>query len=181
MEGAFFDNRERKLWRIDTLMNKSYLLILSVSKPNLTELLKQFGYEDAIGQTKEYNRLLNQIEEKSVWHFRLVANPVHSIKTGNGRGKVVAHVSEHYQLEWLNNQAIKKGFCIVSDTACVKESNWKIFNKRNSNKRVRILAVTFEGILRVEDVEVFKNTLLNGIGRGKAYGMGLLTIVRTEV
>lgn len=181
VEGAFSDHRERKLWRIDTLRKKTYLLILSVSKPDLSGIIEQFGFYDVCGESKEYDSLLERIEEESVWHFRLVANPVHSISMENGRGKVVAHVSEKYQLEWLDSQAEKKGFYLVPDTVSIRESNWKIFNKRSSDQKVRILSVAFEGILQVKNADVFRNTLMNGIGRGKAYGMGLLTVARTGV
>ena len=37
--------------------------------------------------------------------------------------------------------------------------------------------VTYEGILEINDAELFKTALINGIGRGKAYGMGMLTIM----
>jgi len=39
------------------------------------------------------------------------------------------------------------------------------------------MAVTYEGILTVTDKERFRKTLIEGIGREKAYGMGLLTVV----
>ena len=35
----------------------------------------------------------------------------------------------------------------------------------------------FDGALRITDVELFRKSLLSGMGRGKAYGMGLLTLV----
>ena len=176
VEGAFFDNSERKLWRIDTFKKKTYLLILSMSKPDLSNIIEQFGFHGKCEESKEYDRLLERIEEGSVWHFRLVANPVHSIRIENGRGKVVAHIAEKHQLDWLDNQAEKKGFCLLMDTVSIRESDWKIFKKRNSDKKVRILAVTFEGMLRVRNADIFRDALVNGIGRGKAYGMGLLTI-----
>ena len=34
----------------------------------------------------------------------------------------------------------------------------------------------FDGVLRITDVELFRKSLLSGMGRGKAYGMGLLTL-----
>lgn len=46
------------------------------------------------------------------------------------------------------------------------------------NRVVTLLSVTFEGLLEVTDEELFKNMLINGIGRGKAYGMGLMTVMR---
>ena len=179
VEESFSGSRERNLWRIDTLRGRTYLLLLSVSKPDLSGITEQFGNQDAAAETKEYTGLLERITEGSIWHFRLVANPVHSIKTEKGRGKVAAHITEKYQLEWLDSQAEKKGFRLIPNTACVRESNWKIFKKRNSNQKVQLLEVTFEGILQVQNVDVFQDALLHGIGRGKAYGMGLLTIAGT--
>ena len=41
-----------------------------------------------------------------------------------------------------------------------------------------MLAVTYEGMLTVTDAELFRQALTQGIGREKAYGMGLLTIMR---
>lgn len=45
------------------------------------------------------------------------------------------------------------------------------------HNRVSFLAVTYEGILQVTDAELFRKALTDGIGREKAYGMGMLTVV----
>ena len=37
---------------------------------------------------------------------------------------------------------------------------------------------SFEGLLRVTDAALFREALTRGIGRGKAYGLGLLTLMR---
>lgn len=181
VESSFNKKQYRNLWRIDTLYNKTYLLLLSLEKPDLTKISEQFGYPNDVGEIKDYEKLLNRIKKDSVWRFRLVANPTHSIKSKEGRGKVVAHTSEKYQMKWLAEQSKKKGFSILSDSLTVSASNWKIFKKQNDKQKVHILEVAFEGKLRVDDVELFKNTLINGIGREKAYGMGLLTVAESEV
>lgn len=41
-----------------------------------------------------------------------------------------------------------------------------------------LLSVTYEGILKVTDAEKFQKILIEGIGRGKAFGMGMLTIAK---
>ena len=181
VEEAFVRKQERNLWRIDRLKDDMYLLIVSAEKPDLSKIAVQFGFDNDCGELREYDRLLNRIETGSNWHFRLTANPVHSIQGGKRRGKIVAHTSERYQLEWLENQAVKRGFRIPPDGAYITESNWKIFSKGDSNQKVRILEVVFEGDLCVENADIFKNTLINGIGREKVYGMGMLTVVRTGV
>lgn len=177
VEDAFSEKQARNLWRIDKLRGKFYLLIVSAAKPDLSGIAAQFGYEDDCGESREYDGLLKRIEKGSVWHFRLAANPIHSIKGEKKRGKVIAHISEKYQLEWLDNQAVKRGFRILPDAVYVAETNWRIFTKRNYSQKVRILEVVFEGKLCVEDADVFRETLVNGIGREKAYGMGMLTVV----
>lgn len=180
VEEAFSEKQSRNLWRIDVLQGRTYLLILSAEKPDLAYIAEQFGNVNDCGETKEYERLLDRIQKDSVWRFRLVANPVHSVSQGTERGKVTAHTVERFQLKWLNRQAEKKGFCLVPNSVRVTESGWKVFRKQDEKKKVRLLGVTFEGKLKVEDAELFKNTLTQGIGREKAYGMGLLTIARTE-
>ena len=58
-------------------------------------------------------------------------------------------------------------------------SQWHIFRKNPSQEtKVRLLAVTYEGVLTVTDTELFCKALTEGIGRGKAYGMGLLTVAK---
>ena len=52
--------------------------------------------------------------------------------------------------------------------------------KKTGKRAVALLSVTFDGILTVADPELFRKALVSGIGRGKAYGNGLLTITRTE-
>ena len=41
---------------------------------------------------------------------------------------------------------------------------------------MRLLAVTYEGILTVTDEDSFRKALVNGIGREKAYGLGMITV-----
>ncbi|MCW5968617.1 MAG: type I-E CRISPR-associated protein Cas6/Cse3/CasE [Blastocatellales bacterium] len=49
-------------------------------------------------------------------------------------------------------------------------------NRQGEIKRLTFGTVQFEGVLEVTDAEKFKQTLASGIGSGKAYGFGLLSI-----
>lgn len=49
--------------------------------------------------------------------------------------------------------------------------------QENGTRPVTLLAVTYEGVLQVTDPEAFKALLCEGVGRGKAYGLGLMTII----
>jgi CRISPR system Cascade subunit CasE len=76
----------------------------------------------------------------------------------------------------------KCGFSVKDDDFFVMESCWQRFYKGAQRKKpVTLLAVTYEGILKVTDAEKFRQTLTDGIGRGKAFGMGMLTVVKVGV
>ena len=112
--------------------------------------------------------------------FRLTANPTKSIKREDdpqARGKVTALISVGQQEEWLASHAQSYGFELAPDEFRVVHSNRYSFKKRGKNKEVRLLSVTFEGILTVTDAARFRETLTQGLGRGKAYGNGLMTVV----
>jgi len=185
VESAFPGERKRNLWRIDYLNGKCYLLVLSQEIPDLSAVLQQFGAETAspAWETKEYGPFLERIQAGSVWRFRLVANPTKSCARGDEsekrRGVVHAQITPRYQEDWLQSRADKHGFTLEQDSFMVTHSKWYVFNKDGNQKnKVTLLAVAYEGILTVTVPELFRQTLVSGIGRGKAYGLGLMTIVR---
>ena len=75
IESAFMEDRERNLWRIDNLGDELYLLLLSQHRPELSGVVKQFGYDEEPAETKTYEPLLDKIVNGSRWQFRLTANP----------------------------------------------------------------------------------------------------------
>ena len=172
IENADFDSRSRKLWRLDKFAGSECLLILSEECLDFSLTAKQFGYSEN-GETKNYDAFLENITEGSQWHFRLCANP--SFRK-LGQGRIIAHIGKDYQHQWLTEHAPKNGF--ILDEYCVTNTKWYSFRKGREQNHVKILAVTYEGILTVENVVLFRHALTHGIGRGKAYGMGLLTITR---
>lgn len=177
VESAFSGERKRNLWRIDRLNGETYLMLLSEDKPDLSNVAEQFALPEAQWETLPYEKLLDRIAVGSRWHFRLVANP--TVRSVQKDHKVMAHITPNHQKEWLLKRAEHLGFELNEDELQVTGSRWYRFRKKKDEKTyVSLLAVTFEGILTVRDAELFKQTLCNGIGREKAFGMGLLTVVR---
>ena len=176
LESAFRGQRKRNLWRIDSLKGDLYILLLSEEMPDLSGFCRQFCRTPDDAQTKQYDGLLARITAGSTWHFRLTANPVKSQKKENSRGKVLAHITTDYQKEWMLTHCEKHGFRLSEDSFDVAQSKWYQFYKSDRN-RVSLLAVTFEGRLEVTDAELFRQALCAGIGRGKAYGLGMLTVM----
>ncbi|MCT7693529.1 MAG: type I-E CRISPR-associated protein Cas6/Cse3/CasE, partial [Lactobacillus iners] len=83
IEDAFPDERDkpksarsRKLWRIDNINDKCYLLILSESKPDFKKLEK-YGIQHS-ACTKNYDEFLNSLKEGMRAKFRIKLNTVKS-------------------------------------------------------------------------------------------------------
>lgn len=184
IECSFTGERRRNLWRIDSLNGVQYLMLVSAEKPDLTTAAAQFGYPEASApwETRDYTPLLNRIQPGTRWHFRLTANPTkhtrgHAV-TGQ-RGKVMPHVTAEHQQRWLQEKASQHGFALTEGEFLAVHNEWYQFRKPQEGGRpVSLLSVTFEGLLTVTDADLFCHTLTEGIGRGKAYGMGMLTVVR---
>ncbi len=181
VERCFEGERARSLWRTDVLHGTTYLLILSAAKPSCAHIAEQFGSSGDAGETKDYGPLLARIEPGQRWRFRLRANPVRSVSRGSDaeRGRVYAHVTLEQQKQWLLERAEKNGFALDPDEFNVMDTRWEIFKKHGDERRkVTLRTATFEGILTVTDADAFIRTLTEGIGRAKAYGCGLLTVMR---
>ena len=182
IEQSFEGERQRRLWRIDTLEDNVYLLLLSADKPDFSNLNMQFGFKDILtkGESRDYCGLITKLHVGQRWHFRLKANPTKSVSSTQNiceRGKVLAHVSAERQKEWLLKRSSKHGFCLKAEDFTVVNTHWYMFKKQKNIKgEVIFRTATFEGVLTIVDVDMFKDALVQGIGRSKAYGCGLLTI-----
>lgn len=175
-----FAGRDRVLWRIDSLADKTYLLIVSDEQPDLGAAAEQFGTEDG-WRSLEYSAFIDNIHTGDRRRFRLTASPVITKSAGTGnRGTVMAHLTPEQQEAWLLARAEKNGFSLVKDEYRVVQSDWVSFRKcADSGRQVQFRRVTFEGLLTVTDEALFREVVKNGIGREKAYGCGMLTVTRT--
>ena len=174
VESAFAGERRRRLWRLDRLGERLYLLLLSEDAPELSGVVEQFG-TGAAAETRSYDPLLQRVEPGSCWQFRLTANPTKSSKDPQNpaaRGTVAAHCTTQYQKQWLLERAAKHGFALREEEFTVTRVQWQHFAKHGTRP------VTYEGILQVTDAEQFRALLCQGMGRGKAYGLGLMTVMR---
>jgi CRISPR system Cascade subunit CasE len=127
--------------------------------------------------------------------FRLCANPSRKIDTRTGadgrrrNGRRVELRDEGARLAWLDRKAADGGFQVrsVRATAAVpdvrsargpKLTGFRGARGRNG-ARLTFGSVLFEGTLTVTDADRFRQTLADGVGPGKAYGFGLLSVAPT--
>ncbi len=169
-------NQQRPLWRVDRLAGRFYLLLVSAERPDFTSLLPQITSNTAdAAEIKDYDPFLVSVTVGIKYRFRLCANPTHSVSQGsasNKRGKVYGHVSVDQQKEWLEKRAMKHGFEPLS----FEVTGRSLQKFKRQGRTVTLALASFEGLLKVSDPDLLRETLSYGLGRAKAYGCGLMTI-----
>ena len=170
--------KQRKLWRIDLLRERIYLLTLSPEPPDFTNFSHQFCAPGNKEEIKDYRPIIENIKEGHCFRFRLRGNPTHSVSTEKDmRGKVLAHVTTEQQRGWLMKKAQNNGFGLSEGEFDIVETRLLRFLRAEKNKPVEINTAIFEGRLEVTDADLFSRALTQGIGRAKAYGCGLITVM----
>jgi CRISPR system Cascade subunit CasE len=171
----------RVLWRVDQLSRATWLYILGPTLPDLTHVVEQGGWP-ASGQawdTRPYEGLLASVSTGRDFAFRLTANPTLSTRIkGREHSQRLGHVTTSQQLWWLLDRAEGWGFAVPETPrgpAAVVVSR-AVRRFRRGSDWVTLATATFEGQLRVADAPTFRQSLVGGLGPGKAYGCGLLTL-----
>jgi CRISPR system Cascade subunit CasE len=130
--------------------------------------------------------------------FRLRANPTRRVSERSAReverwrGKRVDIRGEENQLAWLQRKAERCGFRLSAahvrrnDLANVEDlPNLRVVPEGRvgglrraggSAARLTFGSVLFEGELIITDAHLFREALQSGIGSGKAFGFGLLSV-----
>ncbi|MGW6743086.1 type I-E CRISPR-associated protein Cas6/Cse3/CasE [Streptomyces sp. NPDC055025] len=155
-------------------------------------------------QSRPYAPFLQRLTPGRTWAFRLTANPVHHIRRKDGEPtKRTAHRTPVHQMGWLLERQENAGFRIVEKPEgkrllpggttyqkyehhgdryqlTVRDPRSLSFAKSGEADRkrhqVKVVTVTFDGHLEVTDPEVMRRTLIQGLGKAKAYGCGLMTL-----
>lgn len=178
----------RILWRLDIHGSHRVLLfVASPDQPDFTHIAEQAGWPATeTWATQPYGPLLDNLKIGQHWQFRLTANPVHSGRRDDWTDtKPLGHVTVKQQEQWLVDRAAKHGFTLdvghpadeaaEPDLAVIERS---VRRFRRNTDVVTLATATFEGQLQIADPALLRRALTHGIGRGKAYGCGLLTLAR---
>jgi CRISPR system Cascade subunit CasE len=167
------DSPPRFLWRLEPGQTWSQPVVLvQAAEPGDWSFMAQvpgylLGGEGAV-TTKAFDPAARLVPGANL-RFRLAANP-----TVTREGKRLGLVGEDAQLEWLQRQGQRLGFDMP--TALVSASD--MVHGRRGNARVSLRRVLYEGVLQVCDAQAMAGALVSGIGPGKAFGCGLLSLAR---
>lgn len=170
------------------------LLVQSRVEPDWSRLpqgyLLETGGDPPNPVCKEVGDRFRSLHAGSVLAFRLQANPTRKIDTKTGpdgvrrNGRRVELWKEEDQIAWLRRKGEEGGFRILSvrvrpgGMGLAVGAHGKIKGTRPDPdaRRLTLASVLFEGGLVVTDADAFLETLRRGVGSGKAYGFGLLSV-----
>ncbi len=158
------------------------LLVQSDKAPDWDKLDRPDGYRwpNSNNNPKAFDPVFNSGQR---FYFRLRANPTVKRKfEGQTKSKRVGLYKEEEQRDWLNRKAEQGGFTVFAANITAEgKQGGKILHPGQTPHRLQHLAVRFDGLLQVTDPDRFLETLQNGIGSGKGFGFGLLSLARPEI
>lgn len=167
---------QRILWRLDPGQRAHHLHILTPSYPDLSDLAEHAGIPGDPAETWVYD--LSDLREGQEWNFRLTANPTLNLRPDrpSTRGKRIP-AGPRGQVHWIYRKAAQYGFSLT-DTAPLQvlDVTDQSFPGRDEGQQVTIRRVQYAGTLRIEDLDLLEHTLTHGMGRGRNYGCGMLTL-----
>lgn len=171
------------LFRIDPQsVGRAVILVQCAVKPDWEYAFHNAGY--FLAAPPEVKLLNLAIKERQSLRFRLLANPTRKIDTKSGpngrrrNGRRIP-VRDEQLLGWLARRAKAAGFSIRGDSTAV-QSGYVYVNRARDGNALRLRSARYDGILRVTDPAKLKEVLACGLGPGKAFGFGLLSVAPVD-
>lgn len=170
------------LWRLEDTI----LLVQTQTKPDWGQL--EPGYLAQAFESTSFD-VHGSFAFDRKYRFRLHANPTiaKSIpqaerefrKSGKPKsGKREGLFDLEDQIAWLKRQASRNGFEML-DFMVSNSDFWRI-KKHNASPPMTLAVAEFDGHLRITNLETFQSCVQIGLGHGKAFGLGLLSLARTR-
>ncbi len=122
---------------------------------------------------KPFDLQTSQLEPGRMFQFRLKANPSKRDKQSR---KLIGLFHQTDQIAWLERQASQHGFKLLGVDVIPTPNVFGV--KEKGKAPIQILTVMYQGILEITNSALFINAVQQGIGRGRSYGCGLLSLAR---
>ncbi|MFE3455544.1 type I-E CRISPR-associated protein Cas6/Cse3/CasE [Nonomuraea sp. NPDC059194] len=155
------------LFRLEDTKMGAQLLVQSSYKPLIERLPDGYG-EIAV---KDLSALLIRLRNGVPVHYRIAANPSKRLgKSAGPRAGQIAALRGADAEEWWVRRAATHGLAVTTVTSQSER------DARGKQSSIRHAVVRFDGSAIIHDAELVRAAVLEGVGRGKAYGCGLLSL-----
>lgn len=151
--------------------------ILAQSRTTIDVQRLPSGY--AYGGTRDLDPLFDLLQPGVQLRYRIVANPTKQLNVPGKRG-TLRPVRGDSVFGWWERKAADAGLSVkVTDITQTKVMRG-IRVKNGRDDRVVLTTATIEGIATIDKPHQLHESLLAGIGRGRAYGCGLLSVALAD-
>lgn len=161
------------LFRAENTGNAQQILLQSAQQPDLARL--PAGYGQAV--TKPLTPLLDALRPGLSVRYRIAANPIRKPGCTTRelyRLSAVVPLQGQAADDWWTRQAHSAGLELRTLHSTPLDAARG--SRRSDQRHVKHDRVLFEGTAVIADAELLRTRLTDGIGKGKAYGCGLLSI-----
>lgn len=108
-----------------------------------------------------------------LYRFRVVINPT---RRDNASKKLLPVKGREAIADWFMARA-EASWGFIADPAALQVERVEVLRfKEKAQRDVTLAQAHITGVLRVADAETFRHSVANGIGRGRAFGCGLLQL-----
>lgn len=161
------------LYRQEPDPQSNLILVQSSQEPDWSKLPS--GYLMDQTDIKPIDISSWQFSSDQPLQFRIKVNPV---KRDAKTRKLIPLYKREDHLAWFNRKAEQCGFQISTiDSIPVPNI---IGSKGKGKGKIKIFAVLLQGQLQVRDREKFITAISQGIGKGRSYGCGLISIAKPK-
>ena len=167
-------NRTGVLYRLVEKRDEVYLLVASDVAPDGAALGAK-GYRLSPDSPKDVSALEQVFVDGMALRFELVASPCKKQAGEQKNSRRVFLNTAEARAEWLARKAAQNGFEVLE--VC-EYSNRLTVEGFKGDMHIGYGGVRFVGTLRILDRARFWQAYRTGIGPGKAYGLGMLTVAR---
>lgn len=160
------------LYRLFSNREQVYLLVSSAVRPD-PRALSARGYHTEDAMIRDVSALEGVLVNGKRLRFELLASPCKKVDAGGKNSRREFLKTPEERMAWLCRKGEQGGFqVLVADEISGRVD---VCGRRGAMP-IKNSAVLFSGTLRVTDQQTFWQSYVNGIGPGKAYGMGMLNL-----
>lgn len=172
--GLFETDRKssRVLYRLRMQDRELALYLYSDCPINQARLLPGMRFSGE----RELSSWLAHMDAGQIRGFDLLAAPTKKVAAETGRNSRRQTLrTQEERLAWLFRKGEQNGFQMIScqELECHQQRG---YHKEASIGRMYITGYHYQGVLRIIDPERFRRAVQEGIGAGKAYGLGMLLL-----
>lgn len=160
------------LYRLFSRRDRLELLIASEERPDV-EALARRGFHTEEALIRDISALRDVFTVGRCLRFELLASPCKKVGGDCKNSRREFLWESEKRMDWLRRKGESGGFQVLQASEISQRID--VLGRR-AGMQIKHSAMLFSGVLCITDAEAFWKCYTQGIGPGKAYGLGMLNV-----